>query len=523
MKRTTTSGLSANRTFCRLAYFSLCVSLLNCCASVLHAEDKYQHDWESLKSHPVPEWFDDAKFGIFIHWGPYSVIGYHPAGRGYAEHSPKFIYRNPKAYYDFLDNQFGGHPPEFGYKDIVPLFQAEKWNPDSWADLFERAEAKYVVLTAEHHDGYALWDSELTPWCATKVGPKRDLVGDLGEAVRKKGMKYAPSFHRERHTGFFALDKNAVESRPHPDVAEEIKRMPESAKLYGPFIIDDEFIEDYVNRWKEIQEKYRPDFMWIDAVPVFQKRWSKDYDHPQVHRFRTACMHMIADYLNNAEQWGKEVYLNNKGPHGAHNWPEGVGCREKDNLQLASIGTKWQNPATLGTSYGYMEAEEERDAYKSPVELVCLLCDVVSKNGNLLLNIGPRADGTIPEGMERRLLAIGEWLQDNGEAIFGTRPWKTFGERRGKRIKKAGMPRDTHEIEYRFTASKDEKCVYAIIFSPLTTPVRIQSLKEQEIKNASLLGSDEAIAWTVDSEGFKTELPKEDLSSMPAVLKVLLK
>ncbi|MHC4585202.1 MAG: alpha-L-fucosidase, partial [Planctomycetota bacterium] len=204
-----------------MLYLILCVYCLTIHVSCLRADDikaakKYDYNWASLKSHPIPKWFDDAKFGIFIHWGPYSVMGYRKRGRGYAEHTPKLIYRNPEHYYKYLKETFGAHPPEFGYKDIIPMFKAEKWNPDRWAELFHKAGARYVVLTAEHHDGYAMWDSDITQWCATKIGPKRDLVGELGKAVRKRGMKYAPSYHRERHTGFFALEIFAIKSPPHP-------------------------------------------------------------------------------------------------------------------------------------------------------------------------------------------------------------------------------------------------------------------------------------------------------------------
>ena len=476
----------------RSVYLILCILCLMICAPLMSAEDlkktkKYEYNWASLKSHPIPPWFDDAKFGIFIHWGPYSVLGYRKGGRGYAEHTPKEIYRNPEHYYKFMKDTFGAHPPQFGYKDVIPLFKAEKWNPDEWAELFHKAGAKYVVITAEHHDGFALWDSDLTQWCATKIGPKRDLIGELAIAVRKKGMKYAPSYHRERHTGFYALEKYAIQSPPHPDIAEEIARMPKAAELYGPFEYSDAFIEDYVARWKEIEKQYKPDFMWIDDIPIFYKV----KPHAQTKKFRNAIMYMIADYFNAAREWGKEVYLNNKGKN--LNWPEGPGCLEKDNLMLEAIGPKWENPATLGTSYGYLKAEEERDAYKSPTELIHLLCDVVSKNGNLLLNIGPRDDGTIPDGMKQRLLSIGKWLEVNGEAIYGTRPWGAFKQ-------------DTPAL--RFTTKG--KVLYAIALTKPTRPFVIQPTKDWKVgtvKKVTLLGSDSAIEWKETSEGIHITPP----------------
>ena len=400
-------------------------AVLLICVSLTQA--KYEPTWESLAKHPIPAWFEDGKFGIMIHWGPYSVAGFKPPEKkGYTEHFPKNLYREKEAYYPFMKEKFGATPPAFGYKDIIPLFKAAKFDPDKWADLFKKTGARYVIPTAEHHDGYGLWDSDITQWCATKIGPKRDLIGDLAKAVRAKGMMFGISYHRERHTGFFALEKYALKSPPQPDIAEEIKRHPEAAELYGPFEYSDAFIADYVARWKELERKYKPAFMWVDDVPIFYMN-AHEVNDPQVLKFQDAFKHMIADYLNEAEKWGQQVYLNNKGRR-APNWPQGVGCREADNLKVDDIGPKWQNPATIGTSYGYYEFEEINDAYKSPEHLVHLLCDIVSKNGNLLLNIGPRSDGIIPDGMKRRLLAVGKWLEINGEAIYSTHPWKTFGK-----------------------------------------------------------------------------------------------
>ncbi len=478
---------------------------------LVSAPAKYRANWQSLAGYPVPRWFDDAKFGIFIHWGPYSVLGYKRGGHGYAEHIAHNIYDEPEHYYSWMEKRFGGHPPEFGYKDVVPMFKAEKWNPQKWAELFHKAGARYVVLTAEHHDGFALWDSELTEWCATKIGPKRDLVGELGEAVRARGMKYAPSYHRERHPSFFAIDGelefSTWYSEPLPDIAKEIEIQPNAVGLYGPFDYDDAFIEDYVARWQEIQKKYQPDFMWIDDIPVFHRA----PPHKQKGRFQQACAGMIADFLNDADTRHQSVYLNNKGRH--PNWPVDLGCREMDNMRIEKVGPKWQNPATLGTSYGYLRAEELRDDYKSPTELIHLLCDVVSKNGNLLLNIGPRADGTIPEGMQSRLLAMGEWLHVNGEAIYGSRTWEWHMETLDKPPKgqQAGDALPAEGSGVRFTQSADGSVVYCMLLEWAETPVVIKSLAGSKISDVRMLGSEEEISWWLEESGLGIRFPK----SMP--------
>ena len=366
-----------------------------------------------------------------------------------------------------------------------------------------------------------LWDSELTEWCATKKGPKRDLIGDLGESVRKQGLKYGISYHRERHPSRFTADFR-IHDEPFEQVAEEIRRMPDAANLYGPFEYSDWFISDYVLRWKEAEEKYRPDFMWLDDVPIFY-RVEGD---PQVNKFQDAMKAMIADYLNNAQSWGKEVYFNNKGKY--TNFPENVGCREKDNMHFDTIGPRWQNPATMGVSYAYMENEEVNDLYKTPAELVRLLVDVVSKNGNLLLNIGPRADGSIPEGMQQRLLALGKWLQKNGEAIYGSKPWHTYGEHSGEMIEEEGVhisrhSMRIHELEYRYTTKPG--FIYVTAFQPAEGKAVLTAFRNYDlgkIRSIELIGGDQ-VDWEMDESGLVLSPEENNDFDLACVYKISIK
>lgn len=467
--------------------------------STTASAEPYYGSWESLQKMPVPAWFDDGKIGIFIHWGPYSVIGYKKGGAGYAEHVPKLLYADSEHYYPYMKERWGGTPPEFGYKDIIAEFTAEKWNPAEWARLFREAGSRYVVLTAEHHDGWANWDSDLTPWNAVDKGPRRDLVGDLGKAVRELGMKYAPSYHRERHTGFFAKELYVVNSEPRPDIAEEVRRMPEAASLYGPFSYDKAFVDDYVARWKEIQEKYQPDFLWVDDVPIFTRDGNKAPKKfkPEIQYFYDQFRLMITDFMNEGAKRGQAVYCNNKG--GNRNWPAGVGCLEKDNLKLKVIGPKWQSCTTFGTSYGYLAAEEDPNyphRKKSVEQVIHEMVEVVSRNGNFLINIGPKADGTIPAWQVERLRAMGDWLKINGDAIYGTRYWKE----------------NTQKNEHLSFTTKG-KTLYAI---KCDRPKAVFTLEatagwdKSRVKSIKLMGSDAHVRWTMTSSGLQI-IPPRDL------------
>jgi alpha-L-fucosidase len=472
----------------------LCGVLLSgVCGAAETGSAPYDGSWESLQKMPVPAWFDDGKIGIFIHWGPYSAIGDRKGGRGYSEHVPKMIYRDPKHYYPYMDKRWGAHPPEFGYKDIVPEFTAANWDPAEWARLFKEVGAHYVVLTAEHHDGWANWDSELTPWNAVDKGPKRDVVGELGKALRKEGLKYAPSYHRERHTGFFAKDMYKVHSEPFPDIAEEIQRVPEAAMLYGPeFSYSKAYVDDYVARWKEIQEKYHPDMLWMDDFPIYTRDGNKvrrGTAKPEIRYFDDQMRGMITDFMNHGAARNQPVYVNNKG--GQRNWPDGVGCLEKDNLKMKVIGPKWQSCTTFGTSFGYLEG----DTYKSIEGVIHEMIEVISRNGNFLVNIGPKADGTIPEPQVERLRAMGEWLAVNSDAIYGSRYWKVSGQ----------------ENEHLAFTTKG-KNLYAIKLVRPAAPFTIEGTAgwgADRVKSVKLLGSEADIQWKMTPEGLRISPPAQ--------------
>ena len=474
--------------------------LLLCAAGSVAAQEQpaateaaYDGTWESLQEMPVPAWFDDGKIGIFIHWGPYSVIGYRRGGSGYSEHVPKMIYRDAKHYYPYLKERWGAHPPEFGYKDIIPEFKAENWDPAAWASLFKEVGATYVVMTAEHHDGWANWDSDLTPWNAVDKGPKRDLVGDLGKALRKEGLKYAPSYHRERHTGFFAKDQYVVHSEPIDDIAEEIKRDPEAAMLYGPdFSYSKNYVDDYVARWKEIQKKYNPDMLWMDDFPIYTRdgnRVRKGQAKPEIQYLDDALRGMITGFMNHGAARGQAVYVNNKG--GQRNWPDGVGCLEKDNLKMKVIGPKWQSCTTFGTSFGYLEG----DRYKSIEDVMHEMIEVISRNGNFLVNIGPKADGTIPAPQMERLHAMGKWLKTNSNAIYGSRYWKVCDQ----------------ENEHLAFTTKG-KNLYAIKLAKPTKPFTIEATAGWDadtVKSVKLLGSPAEVSWQISPAGLQISPPAE--------------
>ena len=448
------------------------------------ATGPFAANWESLKAYKVPRWYEDAKFGIFIHWGVYSVPAFG------SEWYPRNMYlQNSPVFAHHLETY--GPQERFGYKDFIPLFTAEKFDADAWAGLFRKAGAQFVMPVAEHHDGFAMYDCSFSTWNATQMGPKRDIIGELAAAVRRQWLTFSLSSHRAEHWWFF----NGGMSFPS-DVQDE-----RYADLYGPAQPDtlqpnEEFLDDWLARTCELVDAYQPQVIWFDwwiEQPIFQS---------YLQRF-------AAYYYNRGAEWQRGVAINYK----FKAFPEGTAVFDIERGQSSTILPYfWQTDTAVSkNSWGYVSNQN----YKTVTELVGDLVDIVSKHGALLLNIGPRPDGTIPEPEQALLLGIGEWLVVNGEAIYGTRPWKTFGE--GPTPVVGGSFNDTKRSAFtsqdiRFTARGDT--LYALMLAwPESGSVTIKALGtdaalyEKPIEKVELLGLAEPLNWQRTGAGLVIDVP----------------
>ncbi len=471
----------------------------------------YEATWESLKAYTVPEWYQDAKFGIFIHWGLYSVPAF--ANEWYSRN----MYLQGTPEYEHHIQTWGPHN-KFGYKDFIPMFKAEKFDPARWADLFKKAGARYVMPVAEHHDGFAMYDCSFSHWAAAKMGPKRDIIGELAAAVRQAGLVFSLSSHRAEHwwfmNGGMEFDSDVRDPRyydfygpakPGPSIGDMEKW---SSKDWRPRP-DGKYLEDWLARTCELVDKYQPQVVWFDwwiEQAVFE---------PYLQRF-------AAYYYNRGLEWGKGVAINHK----YESFPEGIAVFDVERGQLKGIRPSfWQTDTAMSkNSWGYVKDQD----YKTPASLIHDLVDIVSKNGALLLNIGPRPDGTIPEPEEAILLEIGRWLAVNGEAIYATRPWKVYGE--GPTEVFEGAFQDTKRTEFtardvRFTTKGD--VLYAIVLGwPESGEVVLQSLGTGQahypaaIKQIGLLGSKGAVQWSRDAAGLKVKLPAEKPGAAAFTLRI---
>jgi alpha-L-fucosidase len=411
-----------------------------------------------------------------------------------------------------------GHPSQFGYKDFIPLFTGERFDPDEWADLFKQAGAQFAGPVAEHHDGFSMWDTQYSSWNATKMGPKRDVVGDLAVAIRRQGMRYMVALHHAENWWFFPHWRKEFDTSD-PRYAglygaahnlEWSDNPPQRKERQNFWDLMDPPSKAFLDLWQaktqEVIDNYQPDLIWFDFGLKFV----------QEHYKRA----MLAYYYNQAEAWGKEVVVTYKW----HDLPPGAGVVD---LELGRFDTltyhDWITDTTVDDGHGWGYLKET--AYKPLRTLVHYLVDNVSKNGYMLLNVGPKPNGEIPDEAKALLKGIGDWLSINGEAIYGTTAWMRYGEG-PTQMTKAGYFMEDQEVQYtaqdiRFTARDDT--LYAICLGWPDGPVTIESLKSlypAEIDHIQMLGVDQPLVWSHSQAGLTITPPIEKPCAHAFVFKI---
>lgn len=485
-----------------LAFFAGCNNI----APDQDTDQPYKPTWESVSQFPKsPEFFLDAKFGIYTHWGPVTIGSDHPDSEGgvqwygrhmYNENNPAFVYHRERF----------GEQSEFGYKDVTKLFKGEEFNAEEWADIFAGSGAKFAGPVAIHHDNYAMWDSEVTPWNSMDQSPGTDFTGELAKAVKAKGMMYITTFHHSFTWDYFNMayefdaaggaDK-ALYCEPHGELDPPTK----------------EYLDDWLAMVNEVVTKYEPDMIWFDFG--LGKLIPDEYQ-----------LKMFADYYNWAAAKNRNAVVFHK--HEKIQRYTGV-----LDFERGRAGKQTRYPWLTDTSLGPWFQDPSREYYTTD-QLVDILVDIISKNGCMLLNVGPNADGSIPEEAKTILTEIGAWLAVNGEGVFETRPWRVFGEG-PTRMKKGGGFSEHAEFTYtdqdiRFTRSKDGKTVYAFFLGwPEEKEILIESFNEEngltadQILSIELLGSQDTPVFKGTDNGISVELPGDKPCEHAMCLKIQLK
>lgn len=494
----------------RLARLILLAVLAASCVApgAARAEDAYQPNWTSLRTHtPAPEWFRDAKYGIYFHWGVYSVPAYGNEWYPRFMHAKKEGLRNHH-YYKHHTATYGD-PAQYGYDRFVEGFTAEKFDADDWADLFAKSGAKFAGPVAEHHDGFAMWDSELTPWNAADRGPKRDITGEMAAAVRKRGMKLITSFHHARNNLWEKRKGNGTIWSGHYSHAKEffptLLEDQERAILYG-YMPRQDFLDMWLGKLDEVIGKYSPDIIWFDS-------WLDEIPDTVQQQF-------LANYFNHAAENGKEVLVTYK----QEDMPQDIAVLdlEKGGMgELTEFAWLTDDTISLG-SWCYTENLRIKPTHV----VVHSLIDIVSKNGQLLLNISPKADGSIPQEQRDVLLGLGAWLDAYGEAIYETRPFTTYGHGPTKAGKGhfGGIATDIGYTADDIRYTRKGTTVYAIqLGAPEAgskTTLSGFAGDGSKVASVELLGSDAAVEWEMTDAGLVVTAPAESPDSMAIVYKV---
>jgi alpha-L-fucosidase len=468
---------------------------------------RFAPTWESLSQYNVPDWFRDAKFGIFMHWGVYSV----PAYEG--EWYPRLMYRRESPVFKW-HRQHWGPQSMFGYKDFIPMFRGEHWKPDELVDLYKKTGARYIIPVGEHHDGFPMYDSHLTDWCAAKMGPHRDTIAEWAREARNQGLKMGISSHRAFHWSYYTFEKDFDTDNPlyaglyGPIHAPTTLISHEPGELVqGP---SPEFMQDWFARCAEIVDLYHPDLFYFD--------WANNAQGLEPYRRQ-----LLAYYYNIAAQRGQDVVLTYK----LTAYPEHAAVLNIERGIASGIRElPWQTATSVSwNSWGYIEY----DSFKSPSEILHELVDIVSKNGNMSLNVGPKPDGTLPQEAVETFRGIGRWLEVNGEAIYATRPWKVYGEGPTTLAsgsfaedKLKGMTFTPEDI--RFTTKGD--AIYAIFMAWPEREAKIKSLGRNSknaparIADVRLSGEDAKLEWHQDPDALTIQTPSNKPCDYAYVFKI---
>jgi alpha-L-fucosidase len=467
----------------------------------------YEPNWDSLDRRPMPAWFADAKFGIIIHWGVYSVPAYAPINKegetGYSEwYWNSLITGREKAAkdgtanstYQFHQRWYGD---DFTYEKFAPMFRAEFYDPDQWAEIFRRSGAKYIVPTSKHHDGFALWPSEEAsrtwgrPWNSTVAGPMRDLLGELTAAVRKQGLRM----------GFYYS----------------------LYEWYNPLWLSDRprYVTDHMQpQFKDVVTRYKPDIIFSDGE---WEMTSAEWKSPELLAW-LFNESPVKDAVVINDRWGKET----RHKHGGYYTTEYT-------AGLAGGEHAWEESRGMGHSYGYNRRESLTD-YHTSRELLLMLIDIVSRGGNFLLDVGPTADGRIPVIMQQRLADMGSWLAMNGEAIYGTRSWRNSHQWSGGKVPdmKTGnqfmtryevtdfvdrKDKDTAIIEAFFT--KKGEALYAILPHRPAQEFLVRDVQPSAGTEVTILGENGKLKFRAEGAGLRVTVPPPPETAQPRYATVL--
>jgi alpha-L-fucosidase len=450
----------------------------------------YRPEWESLKAHRDPAWFRDAKLGIYTHWGPITYAT-EDAPASMEWYGRQLYLKDHKAF-AYHKERFGDQNT-IGYKDVIPKFTAAKFNAGEWADLFARAGAKFAGPVAVHHDNFAMWDSRVTRWNSVGMGPRRDITGELEKAIRRRGMKFITTFHHGYAWEYFepAYEYDARDGKNADLYAEpHAAKAPPSAA----------FQQQWLAMVNEVLDKYRPDLTWFDfeltrvITPEYQRK-------------------MFADTYNWAAGAKREIGV-------AHKFREihaytGILDFERGREDKATEYA-WLTDTSVGPWFHHNVLR-----YRTVNDLVDVFVDIVSKNGCLLLNVGPHADGTIPVRAREILLSLGDWLKVNGEAIYGSRPWHVYGEgptrnSGGGFSEEKDRPYTAEDIRYTTRGGK----LYAIALGwPASGRLQLRSVAGK-VERVGLLGHRGSLKFSQDAGGVSVELPDKKPCDYAFTLKV---